>query len=288
MLDSTLREKYKKLQERERRYRRYRRVASWFLNSFLWSIAVALVIALFVIIVFKVSFSVILLWLPIYAWWGIAFLLMRVFDKKAAMYSLDSDEWALFYTCSALENLSNYVESKTSGLKEEYRKNALRSSKRLLSSIEKRWTTGDFKLAKTIFGDTISELKDNFRKRVIPNLEKGDSQTIRRVGQVMYNFAQYVRCPTSEGLGDFNKTTSNNLPLHEPTKFGFYEHFSIFIGKRAILKHILATIGFVIASSFVYLIGTNISISKEGCFIAAIALFGALQAGYWQHGKKEG
>ena len=287
MLDSILKEKYKKLQEKERRYRRYDRPASWTYMSFFLNPIIVLVVVLLVKVFFNFSIEIFIVYGLVFGWYFVGYLIAHSLQKRARVYRLDGDEWVTFFTCSTLENMQNYSESKTSELKKEYRKKATRSAKELLSRLERYWTIGDFKLARTVFGDTLSELKDNFRKRVIPNLEKGDSQTIRRVGQVMYNFAQYVRYPTSEGLGDFNKTTSNNLPLREPTKFGFYERCSIFLEKRAILKHVLATIVFVIASCFVFFIGVNIPISKEGSYIAAIALFGALEAGYWQRSRKE-
>lgn len=285
MLDSILEEKYKKLQERERKYQRYRRPASWISNSSLWVVFVVFGAFLIGYFVFNVQFGVLVIFVLIFGWQFIGLLITGFLNKKASVYNLDSDEWAIFYSCSVLENTQNYLESRTSRLKEEYRKNALRSGKKLLSTIEKKWKIGNFRLAKAILGDTISKLKDNIRNKLIPNLEIDNEQTIRELEKIMYNFVQHLLRPTVDGFNHVNKMMVN-VTSHKPAKLGFYERCSSFLAKYTVLKHVLAIAIFGFVSCFVFLLGMNyVQISKEGSFVAAVSLFGILVAGYWQRSK---
>jgi len=214
MLDTMLREKYKKLQERERKYRRYRKPVSWIRPSFFGIVFVVFGVFVLGIFVFDVQLSTYALYGLIISWQLIGLLVVKFLEKKANIYNLGSDEWVLFYSCSTLENIQNHLESKTPELKKEYRKNAVRSSKKLLLRIERHWKIGDFKLARTIFGDTISKLKNNFRNRVIPNLEKGDEHTIKEVERIIYNFVHHVLNPSVENFHHLNQMMLDRLSRH--------------------------------------------------------------------------
>ncbi len=288
MLSSPLKEEYVKLQERERKFARYRRPSIWLINSAL-VVMLGGVVAIPTITLgsrlflgINVVLDIFVIFGLIFAWYFTAAIIASLLGRKARIYNLGSDEWAQFHSCSILESIESYLQAKTSGLKEEHRKNALRSSKKLLSVIEKQWTIGNFKLAKSVFGDSISKLKDSIRNRLIANLETNNEQAIKELDNIIYNLAVRLANPTVEDLNHINKMMEK-VESSRPAKLRFYDRCSSFFERNAIMKHVLVTATFVFAGYLVFFIGTNfVQISKEVAFGTAVGLFGILLAGYWQ------
>lgn len=284
MLDSILEGKYRDLEKNVKRYVKYVRLENWLLNSVL----VAFFVWLFIIIVGYTPF----LWVTssLERFISIVLLLTYVIivslaaylaRTKALVYQPDADDMMLYYSCSILKSLEGYDKSKRSALKEEYRKKAVKSAKEILSTVKEDWTLGDFRLAKKVFGETISALLDNLSNRVIPSLEK-DGKTLKKVESPLYQFAQYLLHPTVEGLQNVNKSMSEHLKSYETEKLGFFGRCSSFFATHAILKHSTIVVLILIVSFVPALLGLHFwHISTDSAFLGFAAIFAPLIGAYF-------
>lgn len=287
MLDSILRTAYNKLKPREKKYQKYARPRNLIGKSAFWVFALIIVALSSIESIFEIPTqfymgAALLSWLIFY------YLSTRLLDKKANIYRLNPDEQALFHTCSILENLENYFDSKNSELRKEYKKNILDSSEELLLTIENNWTLGNFKLAREHFGGSISKLKENIRNRVIPHIKEEDESVLKGIETVMYNFAQLLRNPSVGDLNHINKSIAKRMGSRPSVKIGLLTRCSKFFKAHRVLRHTLVTISLGILCYFVYFFGINYNLaSKDVAFATAIGLFGILFVGYLQYTKKE-
>ena len=91
---------------------------------------------------------------------------MRLFDKLPGLLPPVEDR-VLHFLTPALVNLKAYV----SNWREDDRKRTLKNVKNILDVLD-GWDTGNLKFVKDGVGKTVSDLKENFRGRVIPAFEK--------------------------------------------------------------------------------------------------------------------
>jgi len=213
----------------------------------------------------------------------------RLLSKKARKYELEDDEWAKYYTYSIVDNLENYFGAKTTGLKRDYRKNAVKLAKDFLSCIKKRWKIGTFKLAQEHFGKSLSELQKNLEYRVIPTLkEKGDDNSIKNVEQIMMNFLAESRSLGLKGINRINEQMSK-LPRKPSISIGFRDHVSKFFTAHRILKHgIFVLTVFVGCCVFYYTLVNHLQIQKEYALTVSVAGFLGLVTIYFRREPKEG
>lgn len=278
---------YDKLKARQEKYSRYARPSSLLGKSLLYGFAVLVLVFLAVQFFLEIR-AAIYMEIAIIVWALIMYLSTKLLDRKARVYRLNADERVVFHTCSILENLSNYFDAKTSELKEEYKKNVLLHTRKLFLTVENNWTIGKFKLAKKVFGDSISELKGNLRTRLIPAIEKGDENTLRHVNGIIYNLAVFSRNPSISDLNNLNESISKKLVLYPSSKISVVTKCSTFLRIHKALRHTLITTILGIICYSVYFLGTNYDLaSKDVAFGTAVGLFGILFVGYWQYVKKE-
>lgn len=288
MLGSNIEKDYARLKEREKKYQRYARPSNLIRKYAIIVFMSILLIASFISVFLRLEtpLAQICTYIPVLVWFVFVWVSINYLEKKASVHSLNADERVLFHLCSILENLENYFENTNAELKKEHKKNIVFHAHKMLSTIESNWTIGNFRLGKEVFGDSISKFKKNLGDRLIPHIEKGDETSLKTVGQIMYNFAQFLRFPSIEDLNHLNKSISEQIGSYPSAKIGFFGKCSNFLKLHKVLRHALVTGGIIILSYFVYFLGISY-VSLEAAYISAVSLFGILLVGYWQYIKKE-
>ena len=286
MLDSILEGKYREIEKPIKKWLKYERRADWIVYSFFIAVVVWIVVAiirgysLFGEVVASPE-QVVSAFL-IFGYIVIAFYSATLVRKKGRVYRPDADDVILYYACSILNTLEDYNKSKRPILKEEHRKKAVKSAKELLSTVREDWALGDFRLAKKVYGDTISNISDTLSNRVIPNLEKGDDETLEKVEHAIYQFAQYLLRPSIDGLQNANKSMSEHLKSYESEKLGFFGRCSSFFATHAILKHSTIVVLIFITSFVPALLGLHFwQISTDSAFLGFAAIFASSIGAYF-------
>lgn len=220
---------------------------------------------------------------------GVGFLiwyvLLKSLNRKLREYSVDSDEWARFYTRSIHTNLEKYSKTRSLGMKKGYRKKALKAAKDFLSCIEGRWTIGDFKALEAYVGNSLFDLKKNLRYRVIPAIKDGDDELLRKVSQIMFSFQFFSKKLSIEKINKLNQQMSEKegrrLPNQEPLKVGHFTRFTRTLQTHKSLKHCVTVSGFAVISIVLGYIGINYGLAKEYAWMGAITLFIGLTGIYF-------
>ena len=221
---------------------------------------------------------------------GIAFLpwvlLTYVSGTRMNKYRVEDNEWATFYTYLILDNLERRSKTDNLGMKEDYRKEAVKKAEEFLSCIKKRWKIGRFKLARDYFGNSLSELKKNIQYRVIPSLKDGDDELLGKIKQHMRNFHVYSKNLDVESINILNKRMSDNLP--SPTKIRFRDRLSDFFTAHKILKHGLFVSTLIIGCCILYYVAvSHLEILKEYAFGGSVAIFVGLLTIYFARQPRE-
>lgn len=183
---------YDEFETRVNKFKTYERTSSFLINY--WVFVFLGINALIIYILgtfFGIGFVERQMWGVFIIFAVVIVSLVIVTTKKKKKYELRDDEWTKFYTYSILYNLEKYSRASPIGMKEDYRKKAVKKAKEFLSCINKRWKIGSFMMAKDYFGNSISELKNNIRYRLIPNLKDGDDELLGKIKQHMGNFLMY-------------------------------------------------------------------------------------------------
>jgi hypothetical protein len=290
MLDSRLEDRYRNLEKQVKRWLKYVRVENWIGRSFIiaWFILVLAAITrgfnLFATGVSEYSTeqSIVTVLFMVYVF--LAFGAMVLVRRKGLVYRPDADNLMLYHTCSILESLEDYHKSEPSALKEEFRKKAVKSGKGLLATAKKDWNLGDFGLAKKVYGGVISSILENLWKRVVPNLEREDEETLKKVEHALYQFAHYLLNPSLENLQQANKSMSDNLDSYETAKLGFVARCSAFFTTHTVPKHTII-VSLIFAVGFIpALLGLHYGrISTDSAFLLFGTIFGPLIAVYLSH-----
>lgn len=216
--------------------------------------------------------------------WAVLFLLIvRGLRKKTRKYNLTVDDWSIFFACSILKNLEQYsVASKNQNhlLEKEYRNMAVQDAEDFLSTIEKYWTIGNFKLAKKVLNDVIPKFKKNLQTRLIPNLERLDKGIFDKVEHIVYNIAVVMLNVDLTSLNHLNDSSFLQLNELPSSEVKLLSRWSNYLQSHKIQRHVLVitVIGVVGFSS--YGIGRYLGASIDLSYGAAIGLFGILLAAY--------
>jgi hypothetical protein len=211
----------------------------------------------------------------------IAYYLMLNMKK----YSLNDQQWAIFYTTSIFNSLSKYFKKgNTDARKKDYRNNAVRTAKEFLARIKKKWVIGSFELVQEEFGDAISQLKSNLQWKIIPNLEHGQDELLSEILTMMHNSS--IQVLTLNSIKNFNEQMSK-LPTQEIPKSGISYRVSNFFVSHRFVKH--GTFSFVIlvvSVVFYYAVNTFMGISKDDAFLGAVAIFACFLTIYFATQRK--
>lgn len=289
MLDETLEEKYSQLKKQANLYSKHVRRSKW-----LFVLAFTVYLVLFVYIFTEVFFldglsdfdrdiitpsTMVCVFILMFA-----HLLPK---RKSRAYNLEAEDWIFYHTYSILESLAGYDKSSSPRLREEYRKKAVESARELLVAVENGWKLGDFKLARTMFGNAVSEILDTLRSRVIPNLEKGDEETLKKVDHSLSQFAHYFVHPSLERLQHVNKSISESLNSLETTKLGLVARCSAYFKTHTTVKHV-AIVGAIFSVAIMPIVLANHygPISIESALLGFSAIFGPTIAVYLSYALK--
>jgi len=203
------------------------------------------------------------------------------FTKKREEYHVESDEWARFYTYLIHTQLETYLSTKSSGIRKECRKKALKNSKDFLSCIGQRWTIGSLKSVKLYVGNSISNLIENIRYRLIPAIKDGDDELLRKVKDIMYDFFVFSKNLEIKRIEFLNKKMQESLPNRKPLKMGYFSRLSTFLKKHTVLRHSVFVSIIVVVSFVLGYLGWNSGLTKEGSWIVGITIFGILMGIYF-------
>lgn len=274
-----------------KKYLRYEKMVA--LNNvfiFMW-LAIPLVLAYFTAYLIRIELTTIWQLPLIGCGFIISYASVKLLQRKLRKYHVEDDEWARFYTSSIYTNLKNYLETKSSGMKKEYRKKALKNTKDFLSCIEEKWKVGNFKPVKLYVGSSLADLKKNLCYRVIPAIKDGDDELFKKVSQIMSTFLFFSKTLSIENINKLNNQMSKKeetmLPDREPLKIGYFARGSKFFKTHRILKHSFAVAGFaVICVALGYVGVTCFSITNNYAWGGSIALFSILLATYFSRQPK--
>ena len=200
---------------------------------------------------------------------------------------MEDDEWLRFYSNLVITSLEDYIKTKDSDAKKECRKQALKNTKNLLSSIED-WNIGSSKLVKSYVQDSVSNLKTNFRYRIIPALENCNEEVLEKVNLMMKVINVKSKNLTIESINVMNTQISKMIDEQKPYRIGYLSKCLRFIRYHKVFRHSLTVSVFTIICVALGYIGVSyIGITKEYGWIGAITLFVCLLGIYFARQPRE-
>ncbi len=230
-------------------------------------------LAIFEFFVFSLYTSLGLIFVP---WFLITYLLRR----KSKKYRPTDKEWAKYYSYSIVNNLEKYSKSRSQGMKEDYRKKALKEARNFLSCIRKRWKIGNFELAKEYFGKPVFELRGSLENIIIHTLKKGNGALLGEIEQLMRNF--FWEPLSIESINKLNEGLSKISSTSETISVTFSEQPKFF-EQYKIIKHGL--VGLALVISCILFFNTVVyysEIQQEYVFGGTIVLFIGLLTIYFK------
>ena len=286
--------RYRDLEEQVERFQKYGRPKAWldrywFLAFLVVTLCSGIIISLLVPeeIASTLSATVTLVFLVLFA------LALKFLERKSRINQLDPDDWLVYYCLLVMDNLDKHRETDKELKKKVFRKGAIKAGKELLAVIQDKWIVGDFKIAKTVFGDQISDFKNNLEYRLLPSLERLDYPDLNNVNAVFYNLAVRLdaKNPSLEGLEALNKQMAVLTSWEEEIKEkkrGRVERLKASLLTRRMLRHLSVFIGIVLIGCIVYIValGSHLA-SKDGAFVASTTFMGALVVAYLDYLRKE-
>lgn len=221
---------------------------------------------------------------------GFVFLLSLsiIASKIRNRYFIEDDEWLRFYSNLVITSLEDYVKAKDSDVKKECRKQALKNTKNLLSSIED-WNIGSSKLVKSYVQDSVSDLKNNLRYRIIPALENRNGKTVlENVSLVMKVINIKSNNLTVESIDVINTQISKMIDEQKPYRIGYISQCSRFLRYHKVFRHSLTvSVLAIICVALGYIGVSYIGITKEYGWIGAITIFVCLLSIYFARQPRE-
>jgi len=284
MLDSVLQPIYDKLEKKAVRNNKYARPLGWLTGSWSWVLSVGLLLFL-VFLYIKILDFIPYLAIAVFLYYIGYKIATYLLNKKLKVYRLNPQELATFYMCGIIINvdsLSDPDTSKNPDLKKECQKTLEEQSKALLSVLERDWTIGYFKLGERIFGTSLSTLKQEFRKRVIPNIEHGDLRDLEKIQTAMLDL---VYANSVQSLEHVNEIISKLEP-RESRKKGYWNALvngkaAKYLKEREAAQHVFFGSAFLFAGFVVYFVALNlVQLPKDASFAAAIGFLGVLIMAY--------
>jgi len=101
-------------------------------------------------------------------------------------------------------------DNRTASVKEpnpkrkNYYKSIACSRTKELSELLNQWKNGNIQLIRDIIGKKISLLKYAFEWQIVPNIEKGNEETVDKIATAMINFCKYLLTPSVTKLEELN------------------------------------------------------------------------------------
>ena len=168
----------------------------------------------------------------------------------------------------------------------EYYENGVEFSRvgaaRKLSKVERQLNgpTNDYRFWGALMKediDCLSQLKLNFRNRLIPNLIRGDDEDLNQVYLILKKFAKYLLNPTISQLKELNVHISklNTYPPKESQLKTIFRH--------TYLQHFYVLIILSSAGYFVFNIGLIIGASIDNAYLAGVGSFGTILTMYFYY-----
>lgn len=163
-------------------------------------------------------------------------------------FSLSDNELLFLRTYETKHYLDLY--QKESSTRREYYKELVMKSVQQVISYLNRWDYGNIPLTKTIIGDKVDLLKNNFSRLVYPNLAIDSDSELLIMPAILSDFSRFILKPTIEQLESINKLIEK-LPYKEYREKGYkeriksylYSNPSLFrLGFSSLITIILATI----------------------------------------------
>jgi hypothetical protein len=206
---------------------------------------------------------------------------MKLPELKLKDYLVEDDEWARLYSYGIYNNLVEYFNTQSPGIKNKAKQKALTNAKSFLYVAEQRWNVGNFKLVRN-YKKAISEFRKNLRYRVVPALKSDNNDLLRRVSRFMYNLFYSSKFLTIENIETFNKQITDiedtKLPSSESQKIDYHRVVGIIKNKR-LLPYVLPLATSAIPSIILGLVlmsYTDVGLSTT--LIVTVTLFAALLA----------
>lgn len=269
------------LLEKAKNYKKYARFFNFLADYWIFGFLLAIALVFFVLGPLHV---IEYLTLNLYVSIGLVFipwiLIIFFLKKKLQKYMLTDSEWAKYYSYSIMNNLEKYSKSKSQGMKDDYKKDALKKAKEFVSRIKEGWTVGKFDLAKKHCEKPVYNLIKNLKNIVIPKLKKDDDKALSEIEQHMRNFFWEPFSIESinkmnEGLSKLSSTSETiTMVIGEQPKF--FERYKI-------VKHGLVVLTLIIGCTIFFNVVVSFSqIQQEYVFGGAIALFIGLLTIYFK------
>jgi len=178
------------------------------------------------------------------------YLVVRWRNKQLGQYQVDSREWLNYYAYPACTNLQKYLfKDEAPGMKEDFRKNAIKSLKELADAIARRWTVGDFSLVKDAVGTAVSDLTDILNLWAIPTLEKEDEKKMMNLDSFVTSLYWLSKTLSLEELKNINSRFKRNIVPSKKKEKGLWDKFKPY--KRLAVP--VAVIVLIYAASVYYL-----------------------------------
>lgn len=126
-------------------------------------------------------------------------------------------------------------------------------------------------------------LKRNLKERLLPVINQGGVEEIKKAYSITERFANYLLNPTTKALKDLNDSMSE-LPSYMEEKAPVIP----FLGRHPKLRYVGIEFIFGLVSFVAYYIGTNfLNISSEDTYPLACTIWVSLTVGYWAIGKRK-
>ena len=278
MLYPALKDAYEKIQNRIQMYKKAARTGRIILNfGFAWSILSIFLVLVFLLLEIKLFLDISVLWM-ISLSVGLFFMLLGAQINKfkgIVTPMLLAEENAFLKIYKALVHFDNYqkenfLTSKGAALK------LLAKVGRSMRSLV--WRTGDLKIIREIVGNELELFKENYEKRLLPTLEKGNKKDFDRGIALLVKFAFYLLHPTIKTLRELNEDMEK-LP-RSTARIGFIPRVTIEIKTRPIAKHTVALVLSILASIIAFYIGMAVHASIDASYYASIGTFTVLFGAY--------
>ena len=287
MEDSKIAEAYEKFSRRARLYEKYAKPTRWTIPIFFVYFVASMFFMSFIRAFFQfphltgssegdvmVAFSPIILVLAI----------NEYLSRKAKPYRMRHEEWLFLDVYPAFNNLDVYFKAK---LKPD-RNKATKKVREIVKKIDEKWSVGPLTLAKINVGEHVRSFKQNVEQRLLPAIEEGDEENLKRSYDFLRSFAEYLlkTKPTTDDLNELNEALLT-MPTTPSEKRGFMDRFAVPIKEHSLLRHILVFMSCGIAGYFAFCLGFYVlHIAIESAYIAGLGFIGTLLIAYITYLRK--
>lgn len=203
-----------------------------------------------------------------------------VLSRKKGEYRVKDIEWVKLYSFAIHNSLVDYFGTNSAGLKKKSRQYAVNYGESLLYAVRQRWEVGSFSLVERC-QKAVTDFRKNLKTRVVPALQSGDDDKLRRVRSLTYNLFYKSDKLVSEDLETVNKEMSTEdsplfLKSSEP-KITYHRVLDLIKDKR-IRPYLPPLVISSVAAGVVFIFLTNYYGSNPVIAGASIALFVGLLA----------